>query len=231
MPVPHHEWPGTDEIHLFRTALVAVPDRPETLSADEHERADRFHFERDRVAFRAGRSWLRTVLAGYLDVAPAGVRFGYGPHGKPRLGNAPDLRFNLAHSGGWAALAVARDRDVGIDIEAMRPIAERVERLVFTPGEIAALNRLPADGRRAGFYDAWTRKEAYLKALGSGLAVPLQSFEVSLTPGQPARLLAVEGAPDEAARWQIVAIDVAPGLAGALASRPGGWTARWVQAD
>lgn len=168
MAVPHHPWPGVDEIYLWRTALAAVPDRPETLSSDERERADRFHFERDRIAFRAGRAWLRAVLAGYLGVPPAAIRFGYGPHGKPHLADRPDLRFNLAHSGGWAALAVATGREVGIDVEAIRPIAERVERVVFTPAEIAALNRLPAEERRLGFYNAWTRKEAYLKALGSG---------------------------------------------------------------
>lgn len=228
MTAQRHPWPGSDEIHLWRTALAAVPDRPETLSPDERERADRFHFERDRGAFRAGRAWLRSVLAGYLGIAPAAIAFGYGPHGKPHLADFPDLRFNLAHSGGWAALAVATGREVGIDIEAIRAIAERVERLVFTPAEIAQLDRLPAAQRRTGFYNAWTRKEAYLKALGSGLAVPLQSFEVSLATDEPACLLAVAGAPDEAAQWQLAALDIGPGLAGTLASRPGGWTARWV---
>jgi 4'-phosphopantetheinyl transferase len=192
------------------------------LSGDETRRANRFHFGRDRRRYVAGRATLRVLLGRYLDRDPASLRFRYGAHGKPALGSLPgepDVRFNLAHSEDLALLAFARGREVGVDLERMRPlpVVERIAETAFSCQERAKLKRLAPEQRQAAFYAGWTRKEAYVKARGEGLGLPLGQFDVSLAPGEPAKLIEVRGAPREAGRWTLMALDVAPGYAAALA--------------
>jgi 4'-phosphopantetheinyl transferase len=227
-----------DEIHVWRAEL----DQPETtvlrvartLSPDEQARAKRFCLDRVRTRFVVGRGLLRTILGRYLDRAPDRLRFTYGPRGKPALApeEATDLRFNLSHSGGLALFAVARGREVGVDVERLRPMprAERIAERFFSVPERTALKAVPAERRVEAFFTCWTRKEAYIKALGDGLAHPLDQFAVSLAPGEPPRLSAVGDANGrEVEHWRLAALPPAPGYVAALAGRGQGWrlATRW----
>ncbi len=188
------------------------------LCAEERQRAARFRFARHRDRFVAARGQLREILAGYEDVEPAALRFAYGAHGKPRLAGG-SVRFNLSHSDGEALLAVAAGRDVGIDLERVRPDADctAVARRFFSRAEATALLALPPAARAAAFFAVWTRKEAFVKARGDGLAVPLADFDVSIAALGPVRLLRTAWDPAEAGRWSLRTLDVAPGFAAALA--------------
>lgn len=183
------------------------------LSPDEHARAARFVFARDRDRYVAGRARLRHILGGYLQTLPQDVRFDYGAHGRPAVRG---IDFNLSHTDDLAMLAVARDLVLGVDIEAVRPITD-LPTTQFSPAEQRALAALPTPLQREAFFRCWTRKEAWLKAKGTGLATDLASFEVTLAPGDPPRLLRCDG--DDAAAWVLCDLSPAPGIAGALAVR------------
>jgi 4'-phosphopantetheinyl transferase len=219
-------------VHVWRVALdLPLPDVERLtarLSADERARASRFVFDRDRGRFTVARAALRTILARYLDRPANALVFDYTSHGKPFLrseADSPDIRFNVSHAAGVALIAVALAREVGVDVEDVREgfaagaIAERF----FSPAEVDALQALPAADRTAGFFNCWTRKEAYVKARGEGLSLPLSVFDVSLTPGEPAALLAVRGNPLERTRWSLQALSLEPGYAAALAVEGTGW--------
>jgi 4'-phosphopantetheinyl transferase len=193
-----------------------------TLSADERQRAERFVFARDRARFIIARGALRTILGRELRVDPAAVRFSTGVHGKPRLadGTNPDqLQFNLAHSGDLAIIAIVRGCAVGIDVEQIRP--DHADRSVaaqfFATAERGALRAYRGVRWPAAFFACWTRKEAFVKALGDGLTVPLHSFEVSVDPTQREVTLRVQDDEVRSARWSLRAIDVPSGYAAALA--------------
>ena len=196
------------------------------LSPDETERAHRYHFDRDRRRFTIGRAVLRVILAGYLQSEPEEVAFNYGRNGKPSLA-APNAgtRFNVSHSQDVAVIAVAHGRELGVDVEYVRPIADQEQLLTvnFSSREVAAYRSLPSQQQQAAFFAGWTRKEAYLKARGGGLSIPLDSFAVSLGPDDPAALLEVRNDPMEPARWGMANLSVAPGYAGALVAEGGGW--------
>ena len=164
------------------------------LSPEEKARADRFHFVKDRNRFVAGRGLLRELLGKYIHQEPAGLEFAYGPYGKPALSGAnaaKGVSFNLAHSGGLAVYAISRQRNLGIDVERIQPesAGEDIARRYFSLREVSDLQSLPPEERVEAFFRCWTRKEAYLKALGTGLQTPLDSFSVSLLPGEPAEFL------------------------------------------
>lgn len=189
---------------------------PTLLSAEERDRAARFAFPRDRDRFVAGRARLRAILGGYLGEAPGAVRFRHGAWGKPEV-DGPS--FNLSHSGDRAMLAVAWDVPVGADIEAVRVVESDLAQRAFAPGERRALAALPAEEQAAAFLRGWTRKEAYLKARGTGLSTELSSFEVTLGPDDPRLLRCASG---EAGLWRIADVDLGPGVAGAVAARTEG---------
>ena len=177
-----------------------------TLSDDELERASRFRFRRDADRFVAGRGQLRRLLGRLVDVEPASLRFAYGPAGKPALEGHPSLGFNLAHSGGVGLLAVAPEVAVGVDVEASPdPLGacEEIAPMYFAPEEMRTLAALPRAQRGAGFLRCWTRKEAYVKALGDGLQMPLDDFSVSLGPEEAPRLRWCRR-PAELERWTLV---------------------------
>ena len=182
-----------------------------TLSADETERAARFHFPADRNRFIAAHGCLRDVLSRYLRCEPGQLNFSINDYGKPALRDHK-LEFNLSHSGGIALVAVARDRKVGVDVERMRQgiSMQAIARQYFSKAEAAELQILPLEQREAAFFDCWTRKEAYIKAHGMGLSLPLDSFDVSLTPHEPAILRAACPDPQEAARWTLLSLEVDP---------------------
>jgi 4'-phosphopantetheinyl transferase len=221
--------PGLDaaSVHVWRIAL-AVPDaeqakRAAVLASDEVTRVARFHFERDRRRWTSARGAVRALLAGYAGVAPASLAFRLGSHGKPALDGpaaSAGLEFNISHSGDLALCAVTRARAVGVDVEAFRPdfATSEVARRFFAPAEVAGLEALPPGERMEAFFACWTRKEAYIKARGTGIALGLDRFEVSLAPGLPAALLATHDEPAAAARWRLVALAPGGGYAGALAT-------------
>jgi 4'-phosphopantetheinyl transferase len=150
------------------------------LSADERERAACLHFSEHRRRWTASRVALRTILAGYGSITPRDLIFAAGPYGKPSLSGTPDLRFNLSHSEDRALLAVAWRTDVGVDIEAVRPMPELagVARLVFTEEERVLLFSRDVDQRLATFFVMWTRKEAYIKGTGLGMSARLATISV-----------------------------------------------------
>jgi 4'-phosphopantetheinyl transferase len=197
------------------------------LNAEERGRAGRFHFRKDRQRFIVGRGLLRLLLGEYLRVAPAEVRLWYTPLGKPELvGQTSEdaIKFNVAHSDGLVLYAVARGREIGIDVERLRPGVEWCELSAryFAPREVAELTALAPDLQQEAFFAGWTRKEAYLKALGCGMALPLDQFAVSLGPGRPAELLAADHDPAQLGRWQMHELTPAPGFVGAVVIEGGG---------
>jgi len=191
----------------------------ELMSEDERARAHRFVFEVHRRRFIACRALVRTLLAERVGGRPRDVRFEYGPVGKPALAGVGDdgLQFNVSHSDRQALVALSEGRVIGIDLQQMRPIADvdRLAATVFSDAEREALSRVPPGERLQGFYNGWTRKEAYIKARGEGLG-RLRAIDVSLTPGEPARLLGVDGEPSEVARWSLEALSLLPDFAAAM---------------
>src|SRR5262249_51209659 len=152
------------------------------LAADEHGRAQRFRFQRHREHFIVSHGVLRIVLARYLEMEPSQLQFCYNPFGKPALSDQrEEIHFNLSHSHGLALLAIARGREVGIDIERVNPsiVNEGIPERFFSRGEVSNLRALPIDLQPAAFFDFWTLKEAYIKARGFGLTVPIDQLELS----------------------------------------------------
>jgi 4'-phosphopantetheinyl transferase len=223
---------GCDEVHVWRATLDQTPAQIQSfrhnLAADEQARAERFHFERDCGHFIVARGVLRAILGGYLKRAPESASFCYGAHGKPALAGesgADAIRFNVSHSHGIALYAVTRGREVGVDLERIRSnlaVAEIAERF-FSRREVAMLRTLPTEEQREAFFRTWTRKEAYLKARGEGLSLPLDQFDVSLAPGEPAAILGTQPASSEASRWSLQELAPAPGYVAALAVEGHGW--------
>jgi len=192
------------------------------LSDDEQERVGRFHFQRDATRFAVSRAVLRIGLAGCLGVEPDLVVFRYGRHGKPELAPPLDrsgLRFNASRSEGLGLYAVTRGRRVGVDVERLRPLPDLDELAAraLSADERRRLYRLPPADRLEGFFNCWTRKEAFLKAIGTGLAGSPARFTVSLAPGAPARLEHVEDDPNAPARWMLEVPKVDVGYVAAVA--------------
>ncbi|MEP6919457.1 MAG: 4'-phosphopantetheinyl transferase superfamily protein, partial [Acidobacteriota bacterium] len=192
------------------------------LSLDEQERAERFVFDRDRRRFAAARILLRRLLAAYVRTAPADLRFSCDGYGKPSLtGHDAAPAFNVSHSGDAAVFAFSRAGEVGVDDEAVRAMtdAAQIASRFFAPGEVERLRALPLALQHEAFFECWTRKEAFVKAIGEGLSHPLDSFEVTLTPGDPARLVHVDGHQPDPRDWTLTALPRIPGHVGALAIR------------
>jgi 4'-phosphopantetheinyl transferase len=220
-------------VHVWRASLDQSPlqvNRFEsTLADDERSRADRFYFSRDRQRFIVARGVLRAILGGYLSRAPGNLSFSYSTHGKPALAsesNADALRFNVSHSHGTALYALTRGREIGVDLEHIRGDlkAEQIAERFFSRSETIALRALPPSLREYAFFLCWTRKEAYIKARGEGLSLPLDQFDVSLMPGEPAALLSTRPDADEALRWSLLNLAPACGCAAALAVKGRDWT-------
>ncbi|CAO3410709.1 4'-phosphopantetheinyl transferase family protein [Azospirillum largimobile] len=198
------------------------------LSADELERADRFLMERLTDRFVLRRGLLRLLLGRFTGRDPAALVFDYGTHGKPALPGGPS--FNLSDSEDSLAIAVAAEGRIGVDIERLRPIesADGIADRFFHTAERAALQALPPDRRDEGFLLAWTRKEAFIKAAGVGLSMPLDQFAVEVTPGAPPALLEIgEGLRGDVGRpadWSLFDRRVLPGTVAAIAAHGTGWT-------
>jgi 4'-phosphopantetheinyl transferase len=198
-------------------------DLSSILDEDERTRARRFVFAHDRRRYQVVRAALRLVLAHYLDHDPRAVCFELGSHGKPRLGGraAGALAFNVSHSAGRALIAVARAGEVGIDLEVHRANVDihALARRVLSPAEQAAFGALPAEQMHPAFFRAWARKESFIKAIGEGLACPLDSFDMSLDAEVENALLACRHPSAGAVAWTTVPLDVGTGAAAALTAR------------
>jgi 4'-phosphopantetheinyl transferase len=213
-----------NDIHIWRASLdqpqVTIRRFEEILSSDERARAGRFYFARDRDHFIAGRGILRRILGIYLSSDPARLEFRYGSNGKPALADIScALSFNLSHSGGLALYAVGCGKELGIDLEQIRFVAEadQIARRFFSAMECQVFLSLPMDKRDEAFFYCWTRKEAYIKAIGDGLSQPLDQFDVSLIPGEPARLLSIRGDTEDGSGWSLLDLRPAADYAAAIA--------------
>lgn len=202
----------------------ALPDLVSAMSDAEFARAARFVRERDRLRFIAGRGRLRAILGGYLGVPAKRLAFEYNAFGKPRLAGSgePPVHFNLSHSDGLAVLAVCDHYHIGIDIERVAPFREDLAGHFFSAAERRALRKVPPDAYLDAFYRCWTRKEAFVKAHGAGLSLPLDSFDVSIgATGEP-RLKRLEGMPDAPEQWRLLNLSVPRGFVGAVAALTAG---------
>ncbi|HKF97325.1 MAG TPA: 4'-phosphopantetheinyl transferase superfamily protein, partial [Steroidobacteraceae bacterium] len=195
------------------------------LSDAERQRAGRFAFDRDRCRFVVARARLRQLLGARLNVRPDSVELVYGAHGKPALGRFTDsdLRFNLSHSAETAVYVFALGREVGIDVEAIRaiPDADEIAARLFSRRENKAYLALDPRDKPLGFFNCWTRKEAFIKALGDGLRHPLDRFDVSLAPTEPAKILRVGSARGDRCGWSMESFSPAPGLVAAVVVESG----------
>ena len=220
---------GLNEVHVWQVNLdehQAASLRP-LLAADEVSRADRFHFAKDRDHFIVARALLRKLLAGYLGTDAAALRFAYAEKGKPSLADSERIAvsFNLAHSHGRALYAFSRGREVGVDLEFIREDleSEKIAGRFFSPAEVETLELVSPELRKQAFFECWTRKEAYIKARGDGLSLPLDQFDVSLGPGEPAVLLRNYKEPEEIARWTMRSLQAPSGYVAAMVVEGHDW--------
>ena len=210
------------QVHVWRTSLVRSQVERDVLwrflSADEQARAERFHFEVHRHRFIIGRGLLRWLNGRYLQIPPQDIQFTYNKYDKPALVNEPALQFNVSHSHEGLLVGFVWDTAIGVDIEYIRTMdgIDDIARRYFSPVENAAYMSVAEHEKPDTFFNCWTRKEAFIKAVGEGLSFPLDEFVVSLLPGEPARLLNVRGSEREAARWSMLTLDPFPGYRGAL---------------
>lgn len=222
--------PGS--VHVWSVRLDPPPEVVErlgrSLSADEWERARRFRFERHQRQYVVGRGALRALLAAYLGTLPELIRFTYGPRGKPFLApplDAGGLFFNLSNSDELALVGLVHGVEIGVDVEYLKrmPDCEVIAERFFSESERKVLRELPAARKEEAFFNCWTRKEAYLKAVGEGLAAPLDSFDVTLAPGEAPRMLTLKGNAERASRWFFRHLLPAPDYVGAVAIEGGDW--------
>jgi 4'-phosphopantetheinyl transferase len=203
-----------------------LPRFEAALAADEKARAQRFIFQPDRNSYIVARGVLRELLGKYLNRGPSEIEFDYGAQGKPALRSGwsqSGVQFNVSHSHGTVLFAFAVARQVGVDVELVRPdfAGEKIAERFFSPQEVRELRSLPAAVQDEGFFLCWTRKEAYIKARGEGLQIPLKSFHVSLTPSKPARLQA-----NDSSRWSLRSLRLEGRYVGALVGEGKGWKLR-----
>ncbi len=218
-PIPLH--PETVHLWILEIAAAAplLMDTDSLLSTQEMARAEKFRFASDRQRYTVSVKVLRLLCARYLDADPTSISFRNGKYGKPALDSNTDFRFNLSHSAGYAIIGFAKKDAVGVDIEHIRPVGEleTIARNFFSPTELKALLSLRESEFTRGFYRCWTRKEAIIKAIGSGLSFPLESFAVSVDDDNHAHLLETQWDPTERSRWRLFSFPPADDYIAAVA--------------
>lgn len=213
---------GPGVVHLWQRRLDARAEELSAcyrlLSSEEQDRARRFRVERPRSEFVLTRGTLRSLLALYLGSSPQEVRLRYALQGKPALEGDSDLSFNVSHTDGLALMGFVKRRSIGVDVENLdRKIeAERLAERFFSQRERQALRTLRGDELQAAFFRCWTRKEAYIKAIGDGLSLPLHQFDVSIAESDRDALLGTRPDPAEAARWTVCDVSLGPPFAAAV---------------
>jgi 4'-phosphopantetheinyl transferase len=214
--------------HIWCANLEPDAERLSTLqallSSSEVSRANRFRFWRHRRRYIAGRGILRILLSRYLDQAPAEIEITYSKYNKPFLHNS-NLQFNLSHSQDTALFAFCLGSDIGIDLEEIRAIsdAEGIAERFFAPTEFACFQSLPDDEKNEAFFACWTRKEAFIKAIGEGLSYPLEAFDVCFSPGKMARINTIRGSEEEAEGWSLFNLSPRARYAAAVAMKGSEW--------
>jgi 4'-phosphopantetheinyl transferase len=222
-PPPRSPLPA-GEVHVWRCATRGsagfLPELNAVLAQNELQRAARFRFENDRNEFVFSRGFLRRLLAGYLAASPQELVFQYTEFGRPVLDDAGGVEFNVSHSGGVVLLAFALRRRIGIDVERIRRDFSTVEiaEHFFSEEERTALRGLSEGQRHEAFFRCWTRKEAFIKALGEGLSHPLHQFDVALAAEADPIMLATRPDATEASRWELRNVAVTDGFTAALAA-------------
>ncbi|WP_208821673.1 4'-phosphopantetheinyl transferase HetI [Tolypothrix sp. PCC 7910] len=230
LPAPKNLILLPDNVHVWRINLdqsaAELQYLTTTLSSDESARAQRFYFPEHRQRFIAGRGSLRTILSRYLGITPQEVQFDYEPRGKPFLASRfshSGLSFNLSHSQNLALCAVSKNRQIGIDLEYIRPMSdlESLAQRFFLPREYDLVRSLPDEQKSSVFFRYWTCKEAYLKATGEGIA-QLERIEISLTPTEAAKLQTAKG-------WSLLELLPAENYAAAMVVAGFGWDVKCWQ--
>jgi len=226
--------PRTKEVHLWTVDLRPDAGRVAALrrllTPAEIARGERFQFERHRRRFIVRRGALRQLVGSYLGQDPAAVRFEEGDKGKPYVSESSDpaaaaFHFNLSDSEDLAIYAFTRGAEIGVDVEILRPMpdAQGIAEHFFSAEERVALGQVPDERKSEAFFNCWTRKEAYIKAIGEGLSEPLDKFSVTLLPEDPVRFLHLGGDPERARQWELHHLIPEPGAIGALAMEGEGW--------
>jgi 4'-phosphopantetheinyl transferase len=219
-------WPcrlGARDIHVWTLRVRAEREVADhfypLLSPDEQVRAQRFRVDRLGYSFATARGILRVLLGRYLQIAPTAIQFFYGARGKPGLELKQPVHFNASHAGELVVIALTRGCELGVDVERLRPLTDlaAIAERFFSPEESAELSALPHQQQELGFFACWTRKEAYIKAIGEGLSAPLNDFCVSLRPGQPACFVHFAHNSLLARQWMLHDLPLAPDYAAALA--------------
>jgi 4'-phosphopantetheinyl transferase len=217
-----------NEVHIWMIPLDRDPGSTghhyQVLSVEERNRAERFHFERHRRRFIISHGSIRGILSQYLACHPAEIQFELTSHGKPRVSGSLrtfDVFFNLTHSHELAVVAVNRQHEIGVDVEYVKIMGDmdKIAARFFSKHEQVAYLDLPKDQRAHGFFNCWTRKEAFIKAIGEGFSYPLDQFDVTLTPGNPTRLLRIGDDPDEAPCWTLESFQHGVDYIGSVALR------------
>jgi 4'-phosphopantetheinyl transferase len=209
-----HIWRANLDIdECFQSSFLRL------LSPDEKARAQKFRVAKDSSNFIVARGILRSLIGKYLEINPAEISFQYNGFRKPCIANNNSLNFNISHSQNIALFAFTKEFNVGVDVEFVNPdipVKEMAAKF-FSTNEINNLFALPEEQLTPGFFNCWTRKEAFIKAVGEGLSFPLNRFEVSLEPGQPAKLLATDWAPEAVSKWSIYSMSPGANFVGGLA--------------
>lgn len=214
---------GEDEAHIWRADLEFNARFQSSffkiLSPDEKSRADKFRFAKDSRNFIIARGILRSLIGKYLEIDPAKIFFHYTEFGKPAIAGNHSLQFNISHAQNIALFAFIRKFNIGVDVEFVNPQIEvkDIATNFFSANEISKLLALPGNQHTLGFFNCWTRKEAFIKAVGEGLSFPLDQFEVSLEPDKPAKLLATNWEPEAVSKWSIYSISPGANFVGSVA--------------
>ena len=220
-----------NEVHVWRSSLEQPAEKIQqllqTLSEDERIRANKFYFERDRRRFIVGRGLLRILLGRYTNIEPHQLQFSYSSRGKPALlstSSCNSLYFNLSHSHELVLYAVTRDRQIGIDLEQIRPMSdiEQLSKSCFCTREADLICSLPPKEQQVAFFQIWTGKEAYLKATGEGIA-QLRQVEVCFAPGEPLKLLNIQINSQTDTRWSLQTLTPATDYLAALVVEGHDW--------
>jgi len=239
-PAPKDLILADNEVHVWQAQLELPSSQMQRLrgilTADELDRANRFSFEIDQRRFIAARGTLRSILSRYITIYPSHLRFYYNQYGKPFLAaefSSYLLNFNLSHSGSMALYAITRNMEIGVDVECVRSDFEyeEIAKRFFSVNEVAVLRTIPIEKKLEAFYNCWTRKEAYLKAHGKGLSLPLDSFDVSFAPWKPPMLLIAKDESQERSLWTLLDLKLGLGYMGALAVKGIGCRFRYWEWD
>lgn len=221
-----------NEIHIWLAEL----DQPMStyhhlhnlLSIDEIKRAENYYRDREKKQFVLRHGILRNILSLYCDIPPAQIDFCYNYRGKPALredNNRSNISFNLSFSGRFALFGICRCSPIGVDIEQMKNMADRqsiIERF-FSPTDLACYNQLSENYKKEAFFAYWTRKEAFVKAIGDGLHYPLDEFDVAHAPGERAKLIRTMKRINNSSCWVIHDLKIAVGYAAAFAAQKKRW--------